>query len=318
MECGATHTLTSDPGSSCPACVCVYVLYRYDTDMEEEAERACWEVRLAETTPAKLELWRVIGDEADIAAYAMAHAAPPATTAAAGVVGDWSAMYFQLSPENAAGTLGYRWDKGYAVARLVRVSLPLAACGAVALVVDDTGRGTEVEGGEETGGARGKRRGVMAASDVPGAFKAALLKSRLGIPQGESLLPALGRRTPKPAVLVCRESAGEWEVAVPHQLLPVMIRNVAWVEQRVAEFKPRAGVTAEVRPWSAEESGRWLRWHDGDSVSTAGVRTQTGAQEPPPAWLSNALEGIVAEATTASPIPSEVDSKPAPPPNRPV
>lgn len=267
-----------------------------------------------ETTPAKLGLWRVIGDEADIAAYATSHA-PPATTAAAGVANDWSAMYFQLSPENAAGTLGYRWDKGYTVARLVRVSLPLNACGAVALVVDDTGRGMEKGEGEEIGAHR-KRRGLMAASDVPGAFKSALLKSRLGIPQGESLLPALGSRTPKPAVLVCRESAGEWEVAVPHELLPVMTRDVAWMEQRVAEFRPRAGVTVEMRPWNAEGAARWRRWHDGDSVATADLQIQTDAEESPPVWLTKALEG--GRGCQSEPYSSEVDPKAASPPDRPA
>eukprot|EP00752_Nemacystus_decipiens_P002551 g2392.t1 len=280
--------------------------------MEEGKERACWEIHLVETAPATLDVWRVIGDEVDIAAYATAHAPTAAAvpTAAAGVVGDWSAMYFQLSPENAAGTLGYRWDKGYSLSRLVRVSLPLAACGAVALVVDDTDKGTELE--ELDGiGVHEKRRGLMAASDVPGAFKSALLKSRLSIPQGESLLPALGRRNPNPAVLVCRESAGEWEVAVPHQLLPAMTRDAAWVEQHVAEFRPRAGVTAEMRPWTAEGSGQWRRWHDGDPVATVGARRmiQTEAQESRPVWLRNALIGGGGHLSES--ITPEVDSKPA-------
>lgn len=280
--------------------------------MGEDAERM-WEVCLLETAPAKLDLWRVIGDEAGVASYAAAHA-PPANAA---LVGDWSAMYFQLSPENAAGTLGYRWDKGYTVARLVRVSLPLAACGAVALIVNDMGRGTEV--GAETG-AHGKRLGLMAAPDVPGAFKSALLKSRLGIPGSQSLLPTLGRRTPNPAVLVCRESTGEWEVAVPHQLLPLMAHDAAWAEQHVAEFRPRAGVTAEVRPWSVEGSHRWHRWHDGDSVATAGVQIQTDGHGSQPAWLRDAL-AHPAEASGgchSEPIPSEFDTKPASTSNGPL
>lgn len=292
---------------------------RYDTGgMVGEVERS-WELRLVQTTPAKLDLWRVIGDEADVAAYAAAHA-PPATTTTttAPAAGDWSAVYFQLSPENAVGTLGYRWDKGYALARLVRVSLPLAACGAEALVVDDTGRGAEVKGGEEIG-AHGKSQGLMAASDVPGAFKSALLKSRLGIPPDEPLLPALGRRSPTPAVLVCRESAGEWEVAVPHGLLPAMARNAAWAEQRVAEFRPRAGVTAEMRPWGAEGTHRWHRWHDGDSVVTAGVQIQTGTQESPPAWLGTVLAhpAEVSGGYNNEFIPG-FGTKPASPSNRPV
>ncbi|CAM9370021.1 unnamed protein product, partial [Hapterophycus canaliculatus] len=191
--------------------------------------------------PATLELWRVIGDEPDIAAYAAAHAT--STPSSARKNGDWSAMYFQLSAGNAAGTLGYRWDQGYAAARLMRVSLPLAEFGVVALVVDDMGEGTETEAGTET---VVQRHGLMVASDVPGAFKAAQLKSRLGIPPEEPLLPALGNRQP-PAILVCRESVGEWEAAVPHDLLSVMARGAAWAERCVAEFRPRAGVTAEAR-----------------------------------------------------------------------
>ncbi|CAM9896945.1 unnamed protein product, partial [Scytosiphon promiscuus] len=201
--------------------------------MRDEGDEA-WGVRLVTVTPAALELWRVIGDEPNIAAYAAAHA--PSTPSAA-KPSDWSAMYFQLSAENAAGTLGYRWDQGYTLARLMRVSLPLAESGAIALVVDDTGNGTETQAGTKTGV---QRHGLMVASDVPGAFKAARLKSSLEIPPDAPLLPALGRRR-TPAVLVCRESVGEWEVAVPHDLLPVMTQGAAWTERCVAEFRPRAG-----------------------------------------------------------------------------
>ncbi|CAN0327096.1 unnamed protein product, partial [Ectocarpus sp. 4 AP-2014] len=195
---------------------------------------------MVEATPATLHVWRVIGDESGVAAYAAARAlSVPATTER-----DWSAMYFQFSPGNAVGTLGYRWDQGYPVARLVRISLPLAACGAVALVVDDAGE--KVEAGAEIAKRKSKLPGLMVSSDIPGAFKAALLKSRLGVPPDEPLLPALGQRRP-PAVLVCRESVGEWEVAVPHNVLGVMALGNAWEERRVAEFRPRSGITAEAR-----------------------------------------------------------------------
>ncbi|CAM9950826.1 unnamed protein product, partial [Ectocarpus sp. 12 AP-2014] len=195
---------------------------------------------MVEATPATLHVWRVIGDESGVAAYAAARApSVPATTES-----DWSAMYFQLSPGNAVGTLGYRWDQGYPVARLVRISLPLAACGAVALVVDDTRE--KVEAGAEIANRENKLAGLMVSSDIPGAFKAAVLKSRLGVPPDQPLLPALGQRQP-PAVLVCRESVGEWEVAVPHILLGFMARGNTWEERRVAEFRPRTGITAEAR-----------------------------------------------------------------------
>ncbi|CAN0302398.1 unnamed protein product, partial [Ectocarpus fasciculatus] len=177
-------------------------------EAKHERENA-WDVRLVEATPATLGVWRVIGDESGVAAYAAARAPSVPVTAES----DWSAMYFQLSPGNAVGTLGYRWDQGYPVARLVRISLPLAACGAVALVVDDTGK--RVETGAESVTREPKLPGLMVSSDMPGSFKAAVLKSRLGIPPDEQLLTALGQRQP-PAVLVCRESVGEWEVAVPH------------------------------------------------------------------------------------------------------
>lgn len=243
-----------------------------------DGEHDTWSVRLIAATPPALELWRVIGDEPDIAAYAAAHT--PSSSAKKN--GDWSGMYFQLSAGNAAGTLGYRWDQGYTMARLIRVSLPLAEFGFVALVVDDTGNGAQTPAETETQG-----RGLMVASDVPGAFKAAQLKSRLDIPSDTPLLPALGQRQ-TPAVLVCRESVGEWEVAVPHDLLPVMSRGAAWEERCVVEFRPRAGVTAEARLCGAMEGGavRWRRWRDGDPVVMADEAIDGEAF---PRWLSDAL-----------------------------
>lgn len=263
--------------------------------MEEERDggHGAWGVHMVTATPATIKLWRVIGDELDVAAYAAAHTSstPSATP------GDWSAMYFQLSAGNAAGTLGYRWDQGCTVARLMQVSMPLAEIGAVALVVDDAGKGTETDTGTETGPQQ--RHGLMVAHDVSGAFKAAQLKLPLGIPADKPLLPALGQRQP-PAVLVCRESVGEWEVAVPHNLLPLMTWGAEWAERCVAEFRPRAGVTAETRPCEAagggEEGGQgagggWRRWRDGDAVVAAGKGTELEAL---PRWLSDALAGRAA------------------------
>ncbi|CAN0477905.1 unnamed protein product [Ectocarpus sp. 12 AP-2014] len=182
-------------------------------------------------------------------------------------------MYFQLSPGNAVGTLGYRWDQGYSVARLVRISLPLAAC-------------------------ENKLPGLMVSSDIPGAFKSAELKSRLGVPPDEPLLPALGQRQP-PAVLVCRESVGEWEVAVPHNLLGDMARGNAWEERRVAEFRPRTGITAEARLCGPECAGAeegavpWHRWRDGDEVMSLGMAVE--AEGASIRWLSEAMASPVAE-----------------------
>ncbi|CAM9877029.1 unnamed protein product [Ectocarpus sp. 8 AP-2014] len=251
-----------------------------------------WDVRMVEATPATLHVWRVIGDESGVAAYAAARApSVPAT-----IESDWSAMYFQLSPGNAVGTLGYRWDQGYPVARLVQTSLPLAACGAVALVVDDTGE--KVEAGAEIAKRKQKLPGLMVSSDVPGAFKAAVLKSRLGVPPDEPLLPALGQRQP-PAVLVCRESVGEWEVAVPHNLLRIMARGNAWEERRVAEFRTRAGITAEARLCGPEGAGAeegpvpWHRWRDGDEVTSLGVAVE--AEGASIRWLSEAIASPVVE-----------------------
>lgn len=249
-------------------------------------------MHLVEATPATLDVWRVIGDESGVAAYAAARApSVPATTES-----DWSAMYFQLSPGNAVGTLGYRWDQGYPVARLVRISLPLAACGAVALVVDDTGE--RVETGAEIVSREPKLPGLMVSSDMPGSFKAAVLKSRLGIPPDEQLLTALGQGQP-PAVLVCRESVGEWEVAVPHNILGVMARSNAWEECRVAEFRPRGGITAEARLCGPECAGAedgavpWHRWRDGDEVVSLGVTVE--AEGASIRWLSEALTSPVPE-----------------------
>jgi hypothetical protein len=71
--------------------------------------------QVAEVRLSGVEVFKCVGDEPSIAAFLDRR--PPR------VVGDWSALYLQFDIAHALGNVGYRWDAGYARARLFRGQL---------------------------------------------------------------------------------------------------------------------------------------------------------------------------------------------------
>ena len=65
----------------------------------------------------ELVLYKVVGDELSIRDYQQKNQANHKNHS------DWSAFYAQLCPIHAKGTIPYRWDQGYDIANLLRVTI---------------------------------------------------------------------------------------------------------------------------------------------------------------------------------------------------
>lgn len=171
-----------------------------------------------------LEAFKVVGDEASIEEYISLH--PPR------VQGEWSALYLQFDEAHALGTVSYRWDQGYKLARLLRASLRT-----VQVVLVDAP--------------------WMPDGRIPGDEKAAVLKEALGLPQEELLTRSLGQ---KQKILACRETDEQWELVVPLNLFSHLERT----EVLALELRPNQyGCTSHCRSADYED---WRRFDDLDAL----------------------------------------------------
>eukprot|EP00961_Rhodomonas_salina_P228919 3094045-Rhodomonas_salina.6 len=190
----------------------------------------------------------------------------PVTSGSAGAALDWAALYFQTSVSQSLGTLGYRWERGHSAAKMVQTRL-LAPERLRVLVVS---------------GAEAKLFGSGQAS---GEDKAKLIRetfSRKGvaIPADLPLMAALGSMD---TILLCAETAGEWEVAIGRDLA----RRIEFgPEDIVGEFKRHRAmpVTGKVR-WRGEDS-EWVDFDDSTAAQTT---------EVVPAWVVRMLKEAEAE-----------------------
>jgi hypothetical protein len=155
---------------------------------------------------------------------------------------DWSAVYLQFNIQHASETAGYRWDQGFDEGLLLRVDV---RCDAV-LVRDP----------------------LMGREDVKGETKAALMKRFMEIDENCLLMDSLGQ---KKQSLICLESAKEWELVVPHDLLPQIIVR----EEVVYRFRPNAYKATGA--FCVEGSNVWQ--------TLPGSGLLPGEVNEPPEWL---------------------------------
>jgi len=176
-------------------------------------------LQIVEISLASLEAYKVVGDQLSLRDYTVAH--PPR------VVGDWSSVYLQFDEPHSLGTVGYRWEMGYAKANLLRVAL----ADVCAIIVDAP---------------------WMSSSDVSGNEKARCLKNALGVSEEELLMDAVGRAS---KVLVCRETESQWELVVP----PSVLRACLQKEELALELKPNQyGMTGHARV----ADGDWTKFNE--------------------------------------------------------
>eukprot|EP00928_Gymnodinium_smaydae_P057519 TRINITY_DN40754_c0_g1_i1.p1 TRINITY_DN40754_c0_g1~~TRINITY_DN40754_c0_g1_i1.p1 ORF type:complete len:236 (+),score=37.75 TRINITY_DN40754_c0_g1_i1:68-709(+) len=184
------------------------------------------ELRVVEVSLPQIEAFKVVGDQQSILAYDAAHR-PRA-------IGEWSAIYFQLNAPHAKGTVAYRWDMGYDLARLLKIDMRNVN----AIIVDASWFPDGSIGGDE---------------------KAAVLKEALQLPLSEPLTKGLEQRK---VVLVCRETEDQWELVVPRGLLPGIIS----VEEELLQFRPNACLGGPDQCRSSGDDQPWRKVRDAEAL----------------------------------------------------
>jgi hypothetical protein len=141
--------------------------------------------RIVDLPADHLTVLKLVGHQTSLEEYVAAH--PPRTES------DWASIYFQLSVANAMGTYAYRIDQGYDTANLLELQLAFPADVRVLLIGDEW----------------------FAAPEHDGATKAMAIKRLLTLDAERPLMEQLAERR---LLLLCRESADEWELVVPLSL----------------------------------------------------------------------------------------------------
>lgn len=151
---------------------------------------------------------------------------------------DWRGLYTQFQRDHVLGTVPYRWEKGHSEARLVSVTFE-----ELEIVVFQDDR--------------------LHDAGMSGEQKATMVKQKLGILEEEPLLVALGKRR---QVALVRETESEWELIVPHDLLPTL----PFQERGIARFR-RHPERPVISHWSHEMSDMsgdmCLSWQSGDDLT---------------------------------------------------
>ena len=176
---------------------------------------------------------------------------------------DWQALYTQFSAPHALGTVPYRWEQAEnTLAILIRATLqqPLDI-----LVVDDAS---------------------LHDGTISGTQKAHWIKQQLllDIPLNVPLMQALGRQG-KAALI--RETSHEWELVLPHNLLPTL----AWHEAAVLRMQrhPRFPVTAKWQRCDGHDNTatKWQPWEENSPPVLPDLNTSWIATEHSNAFQNN-------------------------------
>ena len=187
--------------------------------------------------PSTLVAYKLVGTEASIREYfcgSCTHGDPHEPSAQADVRqrSDWSALYTQFTMPHSINTVSYRFEVGYAYATLLRAEIDTSAFDVY--LVDD---GSSNE---------------MADSSITGAIKAQRIKELLGIPADTLLMDEMGRRR---ALLICRETANEFELIIPQELVQDTTNSIFSREEIVSRFKPNSYLALARR--QDGDSGDW-------------------------------------------------------------
>lgn len=215
-------------------------------------------------------VFKVVGADATVQEYAAAAAAaaPPSTSS------EWAGVYLQFTAAHALGCLGYRWERGLGVARLIeaRAGGPAGPSAAAPPIL------VTVCSGLSQGGVSGEAKAA--------AVRAALLL----LPPSEAappgpLMAELARRR---LVLACEETAGgDWELVVDPSLLDELLPPAGQRALREYVRRPDAPVTLGWREPHSDEALPPLRpWTPRDEAAIAAA---PGAGLP--GWLAAPLAG---------------------------
>jgi hypothetical protein len=155
----------------------------------------------SDESSALFSLYKIVGHEDGVAQYLERWSSRANS--------DWSGAYFQLNMRHCLGTLGYRWDQGYLLAKMYRVTLG----GSIRVVADE----------------------FMADPNTSGDEKARRVKRVLGLREVEPLMAQLDG-----GLLLCRETDEEWEMVCAVDAVPGLVRS----EALVCEFRRSSGSPA--------------------------------------------------------------------------
>eukprot|EP00959_Pyramimonas_sp_CCMP1952_P420190 8801099-Pyramimonas_sp.AAC.1 len=209
--------------------------------------------------PSTLVVYKLVGSEAGILDYytscARGGRSRPVVQAHDGARTDWSALYTQFTMPHSINTASYRFEAGYAQANLARAEIDSSAF-SVYLVNDSSSYD-------------------MANPSIQSSVKADRIKELLHIPQSSLLMDELGKWR---SMLICRESAKEFELIIPHQLLQDPTTSIFLREEIVSSFKPNTYMALARR-----QDGESGEWYDFDYTEVAKM------DNDPPQFIVDAL-----------------------------
>ena len=145
--------------------------------------------------------------------------------------GDWAAMYLQFDLPHALGTVPYRWEHGYAMATVVRITLSK-----VKVVIIDAE--------------------WMPDATVNGQAKAAAVKKALDLPDEACLMAELASRG---LALACRETEKQFELVLGSGLLESAVELVD--EEVVMQLRPDKCLCTDA--YRETKTAQWKRWDEG-------------------------------------------------------
>ena len=224
---------------------------RQSCEIDQISDVPTTDNRLRVFRPASLELYKMIGDESSVVEYFERRKRPSGDAS----VVDWTGAYFQLNTRHCLGTLGYRFDQGYTLAQLVKVT-----CGPPAVPI------------------RVVRDEFMADPSLAGSEKALRVKRILHLPESEPLVEQLDG-----SFLLCRENGEEWEMVCNLDNVSQFVRQ----ETVVCEFKWNAATGRWVlcRFPGDGDSSTWQRF---DDSCTEFVEQHFGQNEVP-GWAQSII-----------------------------
>lgn len=181
----------------------------------------------------QVTVFKCIGDEETVSEYIEARTAVSRRSyTPTSDPNDWSAqLYTQFSLSHALGTCPYRWDQGYALSRVLSLTVPSARV----LVIDAPWMPDPAVGGRAKADAvRCALRGYM-KGDVGNA-------------------PIMTELAAHGFLLACRETEKQWELVFG----PGALGNVG--ERVVMELKP--GPYSTTSHFRKETEGSWRRYDE--------------------------------------------------------
>eukprot|EP01098_Paradermamoeba_levis_P007633 TRINITY_DN3167_c0_g1_i1.p1 TRINITY_DN3167_c0_g1~~TRINITY_DN3167_c0_g1_i1.p1 ORF type:complete len:227 (+),score=47.40 TRINITY_DN3167_c0_g1_i1:159-839(+) len=215
-------------------------------------------VKVRQFNVNSLGVWKVFGTESSALEYFEAAEArrPPSSSPS-----DWgNSLYFQFDVSHTLGTINYRFDQGYSLARLWSIKFENLNV----VIADDLHSNFLIDG------------------KVTGKEKATLLKQLLGFDESKMLMDCLGE---KGSALCIRETENEWELVLPASL--ISSTGGSCTQTAVHEFKPNSSFPCvafhRTCAKEGEGEGKWIRVADESGLIDVVAKELA---KPFPSWLT--------------------------------